>query len=43
MNQKLPDWTFDQSLLLLCNGETGKSGLYHTRHKLVLITVLDEQ
>jgi len=35
MNQKLHDWTFDQSLLLLCNDETGKSELCHTRHILM--------
>jgi len=26
MNQKWHDWTFYQSLLLLCNNETGKTG-----------------
>ena len=29
MNQKWHDWTFDQSLLLLCKDETDKSGLRH--------------
>jgi len=29
MNQKLPDLTFDPSLLLLCNDETGRSRLRH--------------
>jgi len=50
MNHKLHDWTLDQSLLLLSNDDTGKSGLYHTRHILmshtshtVLITVLAVQ
>jgi len=31
-NQQLLDLTFDQSLLLLCNDETGKSGLHHMSH-----------
>jgi len=43
MNQKLHDWTFDQYLLLLCNDETDKNGLRHTRHLHVLITVLAVQ
>jgi len=43
MNQKLHDWTFDQSLLLLCNDETDKNGLRHTRHLHVSITVLAVQ
>jgi len=35
MNQMWHDWTFDQSLLLLCNDETSKSRLHHTRHILM--------
>jgi len=34
MNQKWHYWTFDRSLLLLCNDETGKSGLRHTQGRI---------
>jgi len=43
INQKLHDSTFDQSLLLLCNNETGKSELCHTCHVFVLIAALAVQ
>jgi len=43
MNQKWHDWTFYQSLLLLCTYETGKTGFVthvtfwcHTRHALII-------